>query len=346
MGSDAFSVSVVIPAYNEAARIAVAVESALGQTHPPDEVIVVDDGSTDGTGTVAAALGARVVRKPNGGLSSARNAGIRAARGDWIALLDADDLWVPAKLAAVHAAQALDPEPSFIFSDFDIVRAGVVLGSQFASIAHYGRCRKTRLADDAVRIERRALLTALVVGNFIAPSTVVVRRNLLFERDLFFDERLLSTPAFHMSEDIEWYLRVLGWSDAIALERPLVRYVRHAASLSVSAGRLKLGDVKLGERIAAESERYPQGTSAQFAAARRFHLKTAAELYARELDFASCRAMLRSAQQERFEPGDLALELFAAGLDNATGRAAARIVRTAWRRALKPALERARGTGR
>ena len=94
------TVSVIIPAYNAANYVVRAVESALAQTHPPAEILVVDDGSKDRTAEVVAAMAppVRLIRKENGGPASARNLGAREARGSWLALLDADDWWFPDKL--------------------------------------------------------------------------------------------------------------------------------------------------------------------------------------------------------------------------------------------------------
>ena len=96
------TVSVIIPAYNGAAYIARTVASALAQTHQPLEILVVDDGSKDRTAEIVAAMPApvRLILKENGGPASARNLGAREAKGEWLALLDADDLWQPEKLAA------------------------------------------------------------------------------------------------------------------------------------------------------------------------------------------------------------------------------------------------------
>src|SRR5215831_9228869 len=93
-------ISVVIPAYNAEGCVGRAIESALSQTHRPIEVLVVDDGSLDGTSEVVASYPApvRLLRKANGGPASARNLAAREARGDWLALLDADDSWLPEKL--------------------------------------------------------------------------------------------------------------------------------------------------------------------------------------------------------------------------------------------------------
>lgn len=93
-------VSVIIPAYNAAAFVARAIDSALHQTEPPLEILVIDDGSSDETAEVVAAYPApvRLLKKANGGPASARNLGARLARGEWLAMLDADDWWAPRKL--------------------------------------------------------------------------------------------------------------------------------------------------------------------------------------------------------------------------------------------------------
>jgi glycosyltransferase involved in cell wall biosynthesis len=94
------TISVVIPCYNGARYLPETLASVLRQTLPPHEVIVVDDGSTDDSAAVAASFGppVRVLRQPNQGESVARNRGIDEARGNWIAFIDADDLWDPSKL--------------------------------------------------------------------------------------------------------------------------------------------------------------------------------------------------------------------------------------------------------
>src|SRR3989337_795696 len=89
-----------MPTYNRARFIAEAVESILEQTLPPIQVLIIDDGSTDDTSELCAAFGEPVsyLRRENRGVAGARNAGIAAAEGDWIAFCDSDDLWKPHKL--------------------------------------------------------------------------------------------------------------------------------------------------------------------------------------------------------------------------------------------------------
>ncbi len=93
-------VSVIIPAWNAARTVGETIRSALGQTHRPIEVVVVDDGSTDETAAVVSSFGAavRYVRQKNSGAAAARNLGIERSSGEFVALLDADDLWLPDKL--------------------------------------------------------------------------------------------------------------------------------------------------------------------------------------------------------------------------------------------------------
>lgn len=95
------SVSVIIPLYNAETFLAQTIESVLAQTHPPQQVIVVDDGSTDQSAQIAQRYGAAVelVRQPNAGGAQARNRGVALAHGDLLAFLDNDDWWVPEKLA-------------------------------------------------------------------------------------------------------------------------------------------------------------------------------------------------------------------------------------------------------
>ena len=109
-------ISVILPAFNAAATIAEALAGVAAQTLPPDEVILVDDGSTDDTAAHAAGAlpGLRLLRQANAGAAAATNAGMRAARFPLLALLDADDIWLPGKLAAQRARLQAEPALSGI----------------------------------------------------------------------------------------------------------------------------------------------------------------------------------------------------------------------------------------
>ncbi len=102
-------ISLIIPAWNAARTLGETLASAAAQTLPPDEIIVVDDGSDDGTAALAEAAGASVIRQARQGPAAAINAGLAASRGDLLAFLDADDLWVAEKQAQQSARLAADP---------------------------------------------------------------------------------------------------------------------------------------------------------------------------------------------------------------------------------------------
>lgn len=111
------TVSVIIPLYNAEVFLAQAIESVLGQTHPPQQVLVIDDGSTDQSAQIARRYGTDVelVRQPNAGGACARNRGVALAHGDLLAFLDDDDYWAPEKLAWQINALRQSPHLEAIF---------------------------------------------------------------------------------------------------------------------------------------------------------------------------------------------------------------------------------------
>lgn len=180
-------VSTVIPLYNKAAYVARALRSALGQTSPPREIIVVDDGSTDDGPEIVARIAAdeprvRLVRQPNAGPSTARNRGIAEATGDWIAFLDADDLLLPRHFERAARSAHLHPEADVLAAAY----REVTEGSQEAVAA--------TLADEAdapPQIVAR-FFERWCDGAFFFTSSVLVRKTAL--------ERL--APAFPKGEKL------------------------------------------------------------------------------------------------------------------------------------------------
>ena len=180
-------VSIVIPTYNHGRFVVAAVESALAQSYASTEVLVVDDGSTDNTRDVLAAFAGRIsyVYQENRGLSAARNTGIRTAQGEFIALLDADDMWVPEKL---HVQMR-------VFADYP--DTGLVsCGSDF--IDDQGQ----EVSLDSSRGFDRFRFRRLLQGNCVSGGSNAVVKRLCFDAVGLFDERLRS------SEDWDMWLRI------------------------------------------------------------------------------------------------------------------------------------------
>ena len=208
-------ISVIIPAYNRARLLAEAIDSVLAQTHSDFELIVVDDGSTDDTPSLLDGYGAgiRVFRQVNRGVSAARNEGIRMARGELIAFLDSDDLWLPEKLSAQTAFFNAHPESRICQTEEIWIRNGVRVNPR----------RRHRKPTGDIFLPSLQLC-------LVSPSAVMLRRELFQEIGLF-DESL---PA---CEDYDLWLRVSRLYPVHLVETPLVvKRGGHADQLSKKPG--------------------------------------------------------------------------------------------------------------
>jgi glycosyltransferase involved in cell wall biosynthesis len=207
------NVSVVVTTYNYANYIADALDSVLGQTHPPGEIVVIDDGSTDDTVTVVARYadaGVRYVRQENLGAGAARNRGIAETTGDLIAFLDADDIWLPDKLE--HQVDYLAQHPDAVLVSGQMIWWHVRKDTRHVE----------RFGVGSARDPRRELVVRNVVGN---PSMTLIRRSAL-ERAGWFDASL------RWGQDWELFIRLarvgaIGW-----LADPVITYRWHGGSLS------------------------------------------------------------------------------------------------------------------
>ena len=223
------AVSVVIPAYNADWCVGKAIDSVLAQDFRDCEVIVIDDGSTDDTAAVLAGYGdaIRIVRQPNGGMSSARNAGIRTARGEFIAFLDADDGWLPGKLRL----------------QVESMRSTPAVG--FSSVA-------ARVEDPDGRLlnlwncggEERQVLRFLFENNGgIAGGTsgLMVRRA-LFEQVGGYDETLQG------AEDADLWMRLAALADYRCIADPLVVVLRRPGSVSRNVEAMRAGAIRARQK--------------------------------------------------------------------------------------------------
>jgi glycosyltransferase involved in cell wall biosynthesis len=208
---EALPITVVIPVYRRADLVARAVKSALAQQPPPAEVIVVDDCSDDDSGAVAAAAGATVVRLAvNSGLGAARNAGVRHASNDWIALLDSDDAWLPTHLATLWANRG----------DHVLVGAagrGSVDGRVFG---HPGpRPKVFRYPSQIV-----------LPYNRVTPSGAMLHRPALDAAGGFRTVRLV--------EDLDAWVRILEHGTGVALPQVTFEYHQHPVQMSADLGAM------------------------------------------------------------------------------------------------------------
>jgi glycosyltransferase involved in cell wall biosynthesis len=331
---DELPISVVIAAFNAERLIGRAIASVQAQTRRAAEIVVVDDGSTDGTAAVARKMGARVIAQENRGVGEARNRGARAARYPWIAFLDADDAWHPAKLELQWPATQLRSSARLICTDFDYVStAGVVERPNHMRTHHpYVSARRVPLGANTTFIERSEAGRAFVRGNFIAFSTLLVAAELILE-GAFFSARqdLVSTALCEEAEDLEWLLRVLRRTDVLAIDRSLMTYFAQPGSLSANAGRLRYGDVKIGERVTADPARYVPGILPEIARVRQQRQREATLEFLRLGQASNARFVAAEAYREHRSISWEGLLLVARLLETGPGRAVREATRSAWR---------------
>ena len=204
-------VSVIIPAYNAAAFIREAVDSALAQRGVDLEVIVVDDGSTDETLSILEGYGnaIHVHRQKNEGASRARNKGVKMATGHWLAFLDADDQWLPDKLAEQLALA--DPSIGLVYTD----RENFGNASRVASIQ-----------SEVTPLWEGDLFEPLLLGNFVTTSSVIIQREWFCKLGGFKEELV---PC----EDWDLWLRFSAAGGLAAVcRKPLTRYRWYEGSIS------------------------------------------------------------------------------------------------------------------
>jgi glycosyltransferase involved in cell wall biosynthesis len=215
-GQPRVDVSVVIPAYNAARYLTETVESVLRQTFPWLECIIVDDASTDATAEIAGSFldpRVRYLRVEHGGVARARNAGMRAAQGEWVALLDADDVWLPHKLDRQLSAARSSP-------DAGLVLCGYYVSSQTLEPEYRVVPRGSRWAIDD---------WMLLQGNGPAMgSTALLLRSLVLEVGEFADE--LTTSA-----DLDFAHRLAGAASVVTVQQPLVHYRTHGEQMHLDA---------------------------------------------------------------------------------------------------------------
>lgn len=203
-------ISVVIPSHNRYHTLPRALDSLLNQTAPADQIIVVDDGSSDDTiQLIDKYPNIEWIRQSNKGVSAARNRGIETAKHDWIALLDSDDEWLPEKLETIRRYHSKHPQYRLFHSDEIWIRRGVRVNPM----------KKHRKRGGMIYQHCLPLCV-------ISPSAVVIHKDLLLEVNGF-DESL---PA---CEDYDLWLRLCWKHPVYYIDQPLIRkYGGHEDQLS------------------------------------------------------------------------------------------------------------------
>jgi hypothetical protein len=236
---DVPSFSIVIAAYQVADVVAEAIESALAQTAPPLEVVVCDDGSTDDLDAALGPYRDRIVfvRKENGGEASAKNAAARAASGDFVAILDADDVYFPERLEALGELAAARPDLDILTTDAFLELDGV---------------RRRRVYEGGWSFEVENQRRAILQRNFVF-GLAAVRRERLLEVGGF-DETIRWTTDWDC-----WARLILGGSAAGAVDEPLALYRLRESSLSADRAALVAGRVQTLDK----ASRHPSLTESE-----------------------------------------------------------------------------------
>lgn len=188
-------VSVIIPAYNARAYVMEAIRSVLAQQHEPLEILLIDDGSTDGTADLVAAEAPRVriIRQANGGVAAARNTGLQAATGEFITFLDADDGWFPGKLRAQLDYLQAHPEVGLVWHRWQLLRPDAD-----------GRFHWPEPPRDIGPPEPHLsgwLYLQLLQDCVVSSPTVMIRRAIVAEVGLF-------DTDLKIGEDYDYWLRI------------------------------------------------------------------------------------------------------------------------------------------
>lgn len=220
-------VSVIVPLYNREATIGQALRSVLEQSVPPSEVIVVDDGSVDGSAKVVRAIAdprLRYLYQANAGAGAARNRGLEVAQGDWVALLDSDDWWLPTRIASAAAAVAADDRIEFL---------------QANRLHAYADGRSA--PGLSALPEQLADASWLLSGFAIKTSAVMIRRDLIERLQLRFPTDQKTCEDYHLFWRAVMFARAVGYTREADV---IIRVLPDSLSRANSAAYLQKDNIK------------------------------------------------------------------------------------------------------
>jgi glycosyltransferase involved in cell wall biosynthesis len=246
-------ISVVIPALNAERFIGEAIESVHAQTLNVSEIIVVDNGCTDRTARIASELGAVVIEEKQRGLSRSRNAGIRRAAQQWIALLDSDDLWDARKIEDQWAAVEACPQAGLIACYFRVFQDGSIILEDSDEAAQ----QRWAGYQGRVIVNDRCSYFPKIEQDFF-PRFLPSCSDALLSRDVFatvgvFDEHV------PYSEDFEFFLRVLAKFPLAIVEKTLISCRRHDQKHSFNLPGMRDSLFSVVNYMLKNSDKYPEG---------------------------------------------------------------------------------------
>ena len=226
------NISVVIPTYNRIELLKRSIDSVINQTIKPSEIIIVDDGSNDGTEAMVKKKydSLKLIKQKNKGVSAARNSGIKASSGEWICFLDSDDEWKNDKLEKQITAVANNSDYKFFHSNEIWIKNGKRINQKKKHKKYGGDIFKKCL--DMCRI---------------SPSSVLIDKN-IFEEIGFFNENLV------VCEDYELWLRICDKYEVFFIDEPLIfKYGGHQGQLSYSIDSIEFHRIKALEYLLSTS---------------------------------------------------------------------------------------------
>ena len=236
---NSFSISVVIPTFNRLIYLERAIKSVLNQTIKVNEIIIVDDGSNDGTSEFIHSKypDLKYIFQSNSGVSAARNVGITTAKSNWIAFLDSDDEWVNNKLKEQVTQLELEPEINFCHSNELWIRNGNKI-KQKNSHQKFGGLIFDKCLDKCR----------------ISPSTVICKKTLLIKLEGFDED-------FFICEDYDLWLRVTSQNPVLYIDKPLIiKYGGHHDQLSINSEGTEKYHIKSLEKLIKQDFPHEQQT--------------------------------------------------------------------------------------
>lgn len=248
------NISVVIPCYNAIRYISATIQSAQAQDWPGLEILVVDDGSSDGSAALVQSMfpDVRLIQQANQGVAAARNNGIAHAQGEWIAFLDADDIWLPGKLQAQWAMIQASPGTRMAYTAWQVWTSSEPVPPP----AYLAKLNAE--ADNTARWAGASgwVYSQLLMDCAVWTSTVLAHKSVFSEVGVF-------DPTLRIGEDYDLWLRASRITQILRVPRPLALYRMHPASITKSVPERNFRALVVARAISRWGYASPDGSFAE-----------------------------------------------------------------------------------